>query len=214
MLLLTAVAVFAPQIAALFGLSNALLPMGTIALRLYVLSSVFAGVSVMLCAYCGKQWNEIEIPCCLPSWYIFWWPSPWPWGRSVGSGWPFSAPSAPACSYLDFGSCFGAKGRSPFLCWTSIPICHQLLQGGTDELGTFLAEAEAFCDKQNASLAQIMLVNLAVEEMCQAIFLHVAETSRHTVYIDFFMTHRFRPTTAMRQGICRLFGARASAASC
>lgn len=186
-LLLAAVAVFAPQIVTLFGLSNALLPMGAIALRLYVLGSVFAGASVMLCAY----WQAVErdrdtmlltflrtfvvyllvaIPLAMGPldrfWLVFF--------------------CTECASLLLFGlwKLFRGQGTLSFSAPDNIPICHQLLQGGTDELGTFLAEAEVFCDKQNASLAQSMLVNLAVEEMCQAIFLHVAEASRHTVYIQ------------------------------
>lgn len=185
--LLVCVVLFAPQIAALFGLSQALIPTGAAALRWYALGAVGAGASVMLAAY----WQSVEraldtmlltflrtfvvyllvsLPLVMGPLNMFW----------------LVFPITECGSLLLFGLWRLFRGQKvlSFSNLDSLPICHSLLQGGTDELATLLETTEEFCALQHASMAQSMLANMAVEEMCQAIFLHTDKAHRENVYIQ------------------------------
>lgn len=185
--LLTAVVLLAPKIAEVFGLSPALITMGTAALRWYALSAVAVGVSVIWAAY----WQSVErdadtlrltflrtfvvyllaaIPLALGPLNTFWLVFPitevgslllfglWKLGRRQKG--------------LSFGNLDGT------------PIYQRLLQEGNDALSSLMEEVEEFCTLQSAGMAQTMLVNMALEETCQAIFLHVGEKRSNYIYIQ------------------------------
>ncbi len=91
LLLLAAVALFAPQISRLFGLSEDMVGMGTLALRLYCVGGIGAGGSIPLSAYAGspsarhpRPWCSLS---CAPLRYTWPLPSLWPWDRCPISGW-------------------------------------------------------------------------------------------------------------------------------
>ncbi len=185
--LLAAVVLLASKIAEAFGLSPALITTGATALRWYALSAVAAGISVILAAY----WQSVErdgdtlrltflrtfaiyllaaIPLALGPLNNFWLVFPitevgslllaglWKMGRELE------------------GLSFGRLEETP--------IYQRLLQEGNDALSLLMEEVEEFCTLQNAVMAQSMLVNMALEETCQAIFLHVGEKRRNDIYIQ------------------------------
>ncbi|MEG1973210.1 MAG: MATE family efflux transporter, partial [Oscillospiraceae bacterium] len=179
--LLISVLFFAPSIAAIFGLSQALIPMGATALRWYALGAFFAGGSVMLAAY----WQSVEraldtmlltflrtfviyllvaIPLAMGPLSVFW----------------IVFPITECASLLVFGlfKLFRGQNVLTYSSLDALPICHHLLQGSPADLAAFLETTEEFCAEHCASMAQSMLVNMAVEEMCQAIFLHVDKAHR------------------------------------
>lgn len=185
--MLVCVVIFAPQIAALFGLSQNAIPMGAAALRWYALGAAFAGLSVMLSAY----WQSVErdldtmlltflrtffvyllvsIPLAMGPLDIFW---------LVFFITEFA-------SLLLFGiwKLFRGQNALSFSSLDALPIYHHLLRGSTDELSSLLDATEEFCSLQHASIAQSMLVNMALEEMCQAIFLHADKLLREQIYIQ------------------------------
>lgn len=185
--LLVCVVLFSPKIAALFGLSQGFIPMGAAALRWYALGAVFAGLSVMLSAYWQSIGRDLDtmlltflrtfviyllvsIPLAMGALNTFW----------------LIFPITECGSLLLFGFWKLSRGQNvlSFSSLDSLPIYHRLLQGSTDELASLLDATEEFCTFQRASMAQSMLVNMAVEEMCQAIFLHVNEIFREDVYVQ------------------------------
>ncbi len=185
--LLVAVVLLAPKIAEVFGLTQALIKTGTTALRWYALSAVAAGISVILASYWQSVERDVDtlrliflrtfaiyllaaILLAFGSLNNFWLVFPiteigsllllWIWKKRRG------------LKSLSFGNLDGT------------PIYQRLLQEGNDALSLLMEEVEEFCTLQNASMAQNMLVNMALEETCQAIFLHVGEKCKNDIYIQ------------------------------
>lgn len=52
------------------------------------------------------------------------------------------------------------------------PVLHALIRESGQQFSDLLAQVEDFCGGQEASVTQSMLVSMAVEEMCAAIFRH------------------------------------------
>ena len=185
--LLAAVVLLAPKIAVVFGLSSALVTTGTAALRWYALSAVGAGASIMLAAY----WQSVErdadtlrltflrtfvvylliaVPLALGSLDTFWLVFPITEGGSL--------------LLLGLWKLFHSSKSLSFGSLDSLSIYQRLLREGSDELSSLMEDVEEFCVLQRASIAQTMLVNMALEETCQAIFLHEGGDHREGVYIQ------------------------------
>ncbi len=186
--LLMVLALFAAQIAALFGLSQSLIPMGAAALRWYALAAVAAGICVMLGAYwqaVGRERSTLAltflrtfavylaaaVPLLLLCplryfWTVF--------------------PITELGSLLLFGAwrLFFCRRNLAFSSLDSVPIGHWMLRQDKQAISTLLEEVEEFCDRHGANMSQALMVNLAVEEICQAIFLHLNESHRQQVYIQ------------------------------
>ena len=189
LLLLAAVAVFAPQIARLFGLSEEMVGMGTLALRMYCIAGVGVGASMQLSAYwqsVGKEHQTMVLTFL----------------RSFAVYLAFAVPLAmgplpyfwlvyPATEYLSLAmvgvwqmAANGKKGVQ-LSALDETPIFHHILQQDTRELAGLLEECEEFCGQQGANMQQTFFVTMALEEMSQAIFTHAQESARSDVYIEF-----------------------------
>ena len=187
LLLLGAVAFFAPQVSRLFGLSEDMVGMGTLALRLYCVGGIGVGISMLLSAYwqsIGREYQTMVLTFL----------------RSFAVYLAFAVPLAmgpltcfwlvyPATEYVSLlivglwqMVVNGRKGRAFEL--DDTPIFHRMLQQDTRELSGLLEECEEFCSDQGASMQQTFFVTMAVEEMSQAIFSHSQESGRSGIYIQ------------------------------
>lgn len=188
LLLLAAVALFAPQVGRLFGLSEDMVGMGALALRMYCVSGIGVGASMLLSAYwqsIGKEHQTMvltflrsfavylafAIPLAMGPLSYFWLVYPateylslvivWVWQKVVNS------------------KKAGQNSESD-----EAPIFHRMLQQDTKELSGLLEECEEFCSLQGASMQQTFFVTMALEEMSQAIFTHAQESARSDIYIQ------------------------------
>lgn len=186
LLLLTAVALFAPQISRLFGLSEDMVGMGTLALRLYCVGGIGAGGSILLSAYwqsIGKAsqtmvltflrsfavYLAFAVPLAMGPLSYFWlvYPATEYLSLVLVGVWQWIADKGLQMSSLD-----------------ETPIFHRMLQQDTKELSGLLEECEEFCAMQGASMQQTFFVTMALEEMSQAIFTHAQESARSDIYIQ------------------------------
>ena len=186
LLLLAAVALFAPQISRLFGLSEDMVGMGTLALRLYCVGGIGAGGSILLSAYwqsIGKAsqtmvltflrsfavYLAFAVPLAMGPLPYFWlvYPATEYLSLVLVGVWQWIADKGLQMSSLD-----------------ETPIFHRMLQQDTKELSGLLEECEEFCAMQGASMQQTFFVTMALEEMSQAIFTHAQESARSDIYIQ------------------------------
>lgn len=186
LLLLAAVALFAPQISRLFGLSEDMVGMGTLALRLYCVGGIGAGGSILLSAYwqsIGKA-SQTMVLTFLRSFAVY-----LAFAVPLAMGpLPYFWLVYPATEYLSLvlvgvWQWIADKG----LQMSSLdepPIFHRMLQQDTKELSGLLEECEEFCAMQGASMQQTFFVTMALEEMSQAIFTHAQESARSDIYIQ------------------------------
>lgn len=186
LLLLAAVALFAPQVSRLFGLSENMVGMGTLALRLYCVGGIGAGGSILLSAYwqsIGKESHTMvltflrsfavylafAVPLAMGPLPYFWlvYPATEYLSLVLVGVWQWVADKGLQMSDLD-----------------EAPIFHRMLQQDTKELSGLLEECEEFCTMQGASMQQTFFVTMALEEMSQAIFTHAQESERSDIYIQ------------------------------
>ena len=186
--LLAAVALFAPQVARLFGLSQEMVDMGALALRLYCVGGVGVGVSMLLSAYwqaVGKEsqtmvltflrsfavYLAFAVPLAMGPLTSFWLVYPATEGLSLAivGVWQMVA---------------NGRKRRQFSNLEEAPIFHRMLQQDNQELSGLLEECEKFCAMQGAKMQQTFFVTMAVEEMSQAIFAHAQESGRSGIYIQ------------------------------
>lgn len=186
LLLLAAIALFAPQISRLFGLSEDMVGMGTLALRLYCVGGIGAGGSILLSAYwqsIGKAsqtmvltflrsfavYLAFAVPLAMGPLPYFWlvYPATEYLSLVLVGVWQWIADKGLQMSSLD-----------------ETPIFHRMLQQDTKELSGLLEECEKFCAMQGASMQQTFFVTMALEEMSQAIFTHAQESARSDIYIQ------------------------------
>lgn len=186
--LLAAVALFAPQVARLFGLSQEMVGMGALALRLYCVGGVGVGVSMLLSAYwqaVGKEsqtmvltflrsfavYLAFAVPLAMGPLTSFWLVYPATEGLSLAivGVWQMVA---------------NGRKRRQFSNLEEAPIFHRMLQQDNQELSGLLEECEKFCAMQGAKMQQTFFVTMAVEEMSQAIFAHAQESGRSGIYIQ------------------------------
>ena len=188
MVLLAVLAVFAPQVAALFGLSQEMIGMGTLALRCYCAAGVGVGVSILLSAYwqsVGKERQTMvltflrsfavyllfAVPLAFGPLSFFWvvYPATEYLSLAVVGIWQMSVNWRKTIQITDLDEA---------------PIFHRMLQQDTRELAGLLEECEEFCADQGASMQQTFFVTMAVEEMSQAIFTHAQDSGRSGIYIQ------------------------------
>ena len=186
--LLAAVALFAPQVARLFGLSQEMVGMGALALRLYCVGGVGVGASMLLSAYwqaIGKEsqtmvltflrsfavYLAFAVPLAMGPLTFFWLVYPATEGLSLAivGVWQMVA---------------NGRKRRQFADLEEAPIFHRMLQQDNQELSGLLEECEEFCAMQGAKMQQTFFVTMAVEEMSQAIFAHARESGRSGIYIQ------------------------------
>lgn len=181
--------VYAKEIARVFGLSESMLGMGELALRYYCLSSLFIGVSMTLCGY----WQAVEkekdtlILNFLRSFAVYlpvavvlvWKPLDWFW-----IVFPITEILSLLLFFLWKGLHFSRVQNMSFGSLDGTPILQQILVHDVEALGGLLEKVDSFCDEQGAAAGQTFLVTMAVEEMCQAIFLHASKRSRRELFIQ------------------------------
>ena len=164
------VSLFPQAVCAAFGLGTVeAAQVGAGALRLYCLSSAFAGVSVLLEAFCQSVERERDAfviatlrgcAVLLPAAALL------ALLRPAALWWVF-----PVTEILSLGL---------FLLWRSLRpaaegtfpqerILHRLIRSRTEDLGALTAQLEEFCQRWEASPRQQYLVCMAVEEITVAI---------------------------------------------
>lgn len=188
LVLLAVLAVFAPQVAALFGLSQEMIGMGTLALRCYCAAGVGVGINMLLAAYwqsVGKERQTMvliflrsfavyllfAIPLAFGPLSFFWvvYPATEYLSLAIVGIWRVSVNWRKTIQITDLDEA---------------PIFHRMLQQDTRELAGLLEECEEFCADQGASMQQTFFVTMAVEEMSQAIFTHAQDSGRSGIYIQ------------------------------
>lgn len=164
------VSLFPQWVCAAFGLSGAeALAMGPVALRLYCLSSAFAGAGILLEAYFQSVERERDAfvlatlrgcAVLLPVTLLL--AVAWP----QGLWWTF-----PVTETLSLAIFFLWRRISPADGSAFPPqrIFRRLIHSRTGELGGLSQEAEAFCQQWGASPRQRYLVDLTIEEIGVAI---------------------------------------------
>ena len=186
--LLAAVALFAPQVARLFGLSQEMVGMGALALRLYCVGGVGVGASMLLSAYwqaIGKE-SQTMVLTFLRSFAVY-----LAFAVPLAMG-PLAAfwlvyPATEGLSLAIVGvwqMVTNGRKRRQFADLEEAPIFHRMLQQDNQELSGLLEECEEFCAMQGAKMQQTFFVTMAVEEMSQAIFAHARESGRSGIYIQ------------------------------
>lgn len=186
--LLAAVALFAPQVARLFGLSQEMVGMGALALRLYCVGGVGVGASMLLSAYwqaIGKE-SQTMVLTFLRSFAVY-----LAFAVPLAMG-PLAAfwlvyPATEGLSLAIVGvwqMVVNGRKRRQFADLEEAPIFHRMLQQDNQELSGLLEECEEFCAMQGAKMQQTFFVTMAVEEMSQAIFAHARESGRSGIYIQ------------------------------
>ena len=160
------VALFPRWVCAAFGLSGAeALTMGTLALRLYCLSSLFAGAGILLEAYFQSVERERDafVLATLRGCAVL-----LPVTLLLAVAWPQSLWwTFPITEVLSLGA---------FLLWRRIQpvrgepfpaqrIFRRQIRSSTGELGNLSGEVEEFCERWGASPRQRYLVDLTIEEV-------------------------------------------------
>lgn len=160
------VSLFPRWVCAAFGLTGAeALDMGALALRLYCLSSAFAGVGILLEAYLQSVERERDAfvlttlrgcAVLLPVTLLL--ALAWPHGL----WWTF-----PITEALSLAAYFLWRRLSPRDGGAFPPerVLRRLIRSSTGELGDLSREAEAFCERWEATPRQRYLVELTIEEI-------------------------------------------------
>lgn len=187
-LLLGMVALGAPQVGRLFGLSEEMAGMGALALRMYCVGGIGVGTSMLLSSYwqaVGKEHQTMvltflrsfavylafAVPLAMGSLAYFWLVYPATEGVSLAI-------------VAVWRMVVNRRNRLQIVNLDEAPIFHRMLQQDLQELSGLLEECEEFCALQGASMQQTFFVTMAVEEMSQAIFAHAQESGRSGIYIQ------------------------------
>ena len=187
-LLLGMVALGAPQVGRLFGLSEEMAGMGALALRMYCVGGIGVGTSMLLSSYwqaVGKEHQTMvltflrsfavylafAVPLAMGPLAYFWLVYPATEGVSLAI-------------VAVWSMVVNRRNRLQIVNLDETPIFHRMLQQDLQELSGLLEECEEFCALQGASMQQTFFVTMAVEEMSQAIFAHAQESGRSGIYIQ------------------------------
>ena len=187
-LLLGMVALGAPQVGRLFGLSEEMAGMGALALRMYCVGGIGVGTSMLLSSYwqaVGKEHQTMvltflrsfavylafAVPLAMGPLAYFWLVYPATEGVSLAI-------------VAVWRMVVNRRNRLQIVNLDEAPIFHRMLQQDLQELSGLLEECEEFCALQGASMQQTFFVTMAVEEMSQAIFAHAQESGRSGIYIQ------------------------------
>lgn len=164
------VAVFPQQICLLFGLEGKeAVDLGVYALRIFCLSTGFAGISIIMDTYyqsCGDEKTAFLLTTLrglvilLPMTLVF--------SRFGLKGFWGLYPATELLTVICFllWLKFGRKKTEDF---ETDRVFTRTISNKDEELGPLLGEIEEFCDKWSASIKQSYFVNMAVEELCSVI---------------------------------------------
>ena len=182
------IALLAPWIAGVFGLSEGMIGMGALALRCYCLGVPLAGLSVMLGAYwqAEEQEGRTMLLTVLRSFVVYLvFAVPLALGPLEHLWWMFPGIEGVSLAVIGVYCLLQSMRRGPvFQSFDGQPIYHHLLREDLEDLSNLLEEVEAFCDQQGASMQQTYFVTMTVEEMCQAIFDHTQQVGFTGTYIQ------------------------------
>ena len=158
-------AVFAPDVAALFGLKGSLISDGAFAVRLFCISVIPAGLNIIWssCFQATKREKLVFLINQLRTFICF-------------------LVFAFVLSQYDlkwFWLVFICTETLTFLIWVQIaffrkpPVSDKvftyLLDASSSDISEMLSKAEAFCEEYDANPKQIYYVTMCIEEVCQAI---------------------------------------------
>ncbi|WP_312071325.1 MATE family efflux transporter [Anaerotignum propionicum] len=164
------VVLFPHMVCHLFGLTDsATMDMGVYALRIFCLSTGFAGVSILLEGYyqaCGEEKNSlilatlrggvVLIPVTLLMSVMgisaFWWLFP-----------------VTECLSLFIFLLWHKLRRKAQMGFDATRICTRTIQSKKEELAPLIEELNRFCERWDANVKQRYFVTMAVEELCTAI---------------------------------------------
>jgi Na+-driven multidrug efflux pump len=165
-----AIAVFAPQTCALFGLwDGEAVIIGVFALRLFCAGSVFAGISLLLAGYfqsCGRERESsvlatlrgcvvlLPVSMAFALWRVdlFWWLFPVTEIVSLPIGMLYAK--------------FHGRSEEQF---DSSRIWHSSVRGKAGEIAAINEQAEVFCARWKTGEGQVFYVTMAIEKLCLAI---------------------------------------------
>ena len=165
-----ALGLLAPEICRFFGAADAeTLSLGSWAIRLFSISTLFAGTSSMLASFLqarGVGWFAFlsttlrGAVLLIPAAILFsFFGERWFWGLY------------PAVEILSLGIFLLYLRREERKHPSKAPdsVYRATLHDRTEEIGRVTEEIEAFCEKWQASMKQLYFVQMTVEEMCSAI---------------------------------------------
>ncbi len=158
-------ALFAPAVCALFGLTGSAAAEGAFAVRLFCLSVIPAGLSLMWSACfqsIGREKtvfliNQLRTFLCFVVFALLF--------SRFGVQWfwlVFLAAELGALAVWIPVSRVGKRSKSD-------EVFSYLLDTNSTDIAQLTAEAEAFCEEKGATTKQIYYVTMCVEEVCQAI---------------------------------------------
>ncbi len=184
-----AVAIWAPQVAAVFGLSESMLDMGALALRCYCLGGLLIGPSIILSSYwqaVGRERETLTLTLLRSLLVYLVLAVPLAFGPLALFWWVFPATEALSLLVFLIWQQLGGRGQgsSDFAQLEQPPILTRLLRQDGQELGQLLDEVEIFCSDLGATAGQTYLANMAVEEMCEVIFRHSTQHSPRDIFMQ------------------------------
>lgn len=158
-------AVFAPSVCAIFGLTGGAVSDGAFAVRLFCLSVIPAGMSIVWSA-CFQSIerekavfliNQLRTFVCFTVFALILslFDLKWFWFVFLASELASIAIWVPVCR----------KKKQP----VSHVVFSYLLDTNTTDVSKLIEKAEAFCEENGASPKQIYCITMCVEEVCQAI---------------------------------------------
>ncbi len=158
-------AVFAPSVCAIFGLTGGAVSDGAFAVRLFCLSVIPAGMSIVWSA-CFQSIerekavfliNQLRTFVCFTVFALILslFDLKWFWFVFLAAELASIAIWAPVCR----------KKKQP----VSHVVFSYLLDTNTTDVSKLIEKAEAFCEENGASPKQIYCITMCVEEVCQAI---------------------------------------------
>lgn len=184
MLAAAAAFVFARAICGVFGLDAATTAaFGEKAVRLFAVSCVFAGVSIMWNAYSQAVGRErfaflISLLRNFAVYVLFILVFS---SRGISDFW-WVFPATEAVSLLVWLVLLALKRRAEHTLDRS-RIYSRTISSADEDFSLLATEVEAFCERWSADMQQLYFVNLTVEEICQAILLN-GFTGKGDEYIE------------------------------
>ena len=158
-------AIFAPSVCTLFGLTGTAVSEGAFAVRLFCLSIIPAGISMMWSS-CFQSINREKMVFLINQLRTFVCFTAFALILSIfGLKW--------------FWFVFVASELATLALW--VPVCHKrkllvsdvvfsyLLDANRNDISDLISKAEEFCEENGAAPKQIYYVTMCVEEVCQAI---------------------------------------------
>ncbi len=193
LLLLVTISMLAPEIAAIFGLSEEMKANGVLALRCYCAGGLLIGVSMIFSAYwqaVGQEKRTMQLTFLRAFLIYLLLAVPLAFGTLERFWLVFPGTEALSLVVFLIWCRLSRLDRKNGAQSDQVPVFQHLLQGEDSALFTILDQVETFCDEQGASMTQRMLVNMAVEEMCAAIFSHAGIDREFYIQITLFRANQ------------------------